>query len=223
MPMTISGRVGREKNRRAEELLDMVGLADRRHHKLNELSGGEQQRVAIAVALINKPKLLLADEPTGEIDDENAAIIYKIFKDLNIELGLTTMIVSHSKQLSEHVDCVVAIRDGKVATETVRQASEKNEEGETESGEEHTFTELTVLDSAGRFQIPKNYLEHFSIQRRVQFELMDDGILVRPVLTEIDMNKDAEAIATEMSETGRTSRLQKLIGRWIPKFGKKNE
>jgi ABC-type lipoprotein export system ATPase subunit/bifunctional DNA-binding transcriptional regulator/antitoxin component of YhaV-PrlF toxin-antitoxin module len=221
MPMTISGNVGREKKHRADELLDMVGLADRRHHKLNELSGGEQQRVAIAVALVNQPKLLLADEPTGEVDDANAAIIYKIFKDLNNELGLTTMIVSHSQRLSQHVDRVVAIRDGKVATETLRQASEKKNEDQEDHEEEHTYTELTVLDSAGRLQIPQEYLEHFSIQRRVQLEMMEEGILIRPVITEIDMSEDAEAIVTGMSESSKANRLQKLIGRWIPKFGKK--
>lgn len=221
MPMTISGSAGREKRYRAEELLDMVGLADRRHHKLTELSGGEQQRVAIAVALINRPSLLLADEPTGEVDDANADIIYKIFKDLNSEFGLTTLIVSHSQRLSQHVDRVVAIRDGKVATETLRQASEKKNEDEKAYEEEHTFTELTVLDSAGRLQIPKEYLEHFSIQRRVQLELMEEGIIIRPVITKMDLSEDAEAIATEMSVSRKLNRLQRLIGRWLPKLGKK--
>ena len=108
------------KRKRAEELLDLVGLSDRRNHKLSELSGGEQQRVAISVALANKPKLLLADEPTGEVDEANAQRIYQIFKDLNQELNLTTLIVSHDLNLAKHVDRVVAIRDGKVSSETLR-------------------------------------------------------------------------------------------------------
>ncbi len=118
MPMILAGNTG--KRRRAEELLDMVGLSERTHHKLSEMSGGEQQRVAIAVALVNRPSLLLADEPTGEVDEANAKMIYQIFKDLNTELNLTTLIVSHDVGLAKHVDRVIAIRDGKIATETVR-------------------------------------------------------------------------------------------------------
>jgi ABC-type lipoprotein export system ATPase subunit/bifunctional DNA-binding transcriptional regulator/antitoxin component of YhaV-PrlF toxin-antitoxin module len=221
MPMILAGDVGPEKRRRAEELLDRVGLSDRKHHKLSEMSGGEQQRVAIAVALVNRPKLLLADEPTGEVDEANAKIIYQIFKDLNKELNLTTLIVSHAQRLAQHVDRVVAIRDGKVATETVRQAVEKPAGDAAPQEQEHTFTELTVLDSAGRLQVPKEYLEHFAIQRRVQLELTEDGILIRPVITHMDKNEDAEAIATELHESKQSQRLHKLFGRWLPKLGRK--
>jgi ABC-type lipoprotein export system ATPase subunit/bifunctional DNA-binding transcriptional regulator/antitoxin component of YhaV-PrlF toxin-antitoxin module len=223
MPMILAGNVG--KRRRAEELLDLVGLSERKHHKLSELSGGEQQRVAIAVALVNRPKLLLADEPTGEVDETNAEIIYQIFKDLNKELNLTTLIVSHDIGLSKHVDRVIAIRDGKIATETLRRfngASDARQGTESieESLEEHTFTELTVLDSAGRLQIPKEYREHFEIRRRVQLELQEDGILIRPVVVKMDRSEDAEAIVTELVESKKTNRLKKLVGRWIPKLGR---
>ena len=224
MPMILAGNVG--KRRRAEELLDMVGLSDRKHHKLSEMSGGEQQRVAIAVALVNRPKLLLADEPTGEVDEANAKIIYQIFKDLNNELNLTTLIVSHDMGLAKHVDRVIAIRDGKIATETLRRTNGSKLDGDvTEStddvvDEEHTFTELTVLDSAGRLQIPKEYRELFEIRRRVQLELQDEGILIRPVVNQIDRSDDAEAIVTELSEAKKGNRVQKFIGRWIPKLGR---
>jgi ABC-type lipoprotein export system ATPase subunit len=188
LPMTLSGQAGRNKRQRAEELIEAVGLADRIHHRLAELSGGEQQRVAIAVALANEPKLLLADEPTGEVDSATALVIYETFKQLNREYGLTTLIVSHDPGIARHVDRVVAIRDGKTATETVRQAvangSARGElAGEGGDGDEaeEVFEELVVLDSAGRLQVPKEYLEHFAIQGRARLELIDDGILIRPV------------------------------------------
>jgi ABC-type lipoprotein export system ATPase subunit/bifunctional DNA-binding transcriptional regulator/antitoxin component of YhaV-PrlF toxin-antitoxin module len=223
MPMILAGNVG--KRRRAEELLDMVGLSERKDHKLSELSGGEQQRVAIAVALVNRPKLLLADEPTGEVDESNAEMIYQIFKDLNKELNLTTLIVSHDIGLAKHVDRVIAIRDGKIATETLRRSNgapvdRQSTESIEESLEEHTFTELTVLDSAGRLQIPKEYREHFEIRRRVQLEVQEDGILIRPVVVKMDRSEDAEAIVTELVESKKTNRLKKLVGRWIPKLGR---
>ena len=121
LPIIIAGRVTRETNKRAEMLLDAVGLAERKHHRLVEMSGGEQQRVAIAVALANNPALLLADEPTGEVDTNTAIQIFNIFKDLNRQFGLTTIIVSHDQTIARHVDRVVAIRDGKTSSETVRQ------------------------------------------------------------------------------------------------------
>ena len=224
MPMILAGNVG--KRRRAEELLDMVGLSERKHHKLSEMSGGEQQRVAIAVALVNRPKMLLADEPTGEVDEGNAKMIYQIFKDLNTELNLTTLIVSHDIGLAKHVDRVIAIRDGKIATETVRRSNGAKVEDDgsmllEEIAEEHAFTELTVLDSAGRLQIPKEYREQFEIRRRVQLELVDDGILILPVVDRMDRSDDTEAIVTELAEAKKTNRLQKFFGRWMPKLGRK--
>ena len=225
MPMILAGNIGKRK--RAEELLDLVGLSERREHKLSEMSGGEQQRVAIAVALVNRPRLLLADEPTGEVDEANSKMIYQIFKDLNSELNLTTLIVSHDVGLARHVDRVIAIRDGKIATETVRRSNDtKGKAGDSKSmeeslEEEHTFTELTVLNSAGRLQIPKEYREHFAIQRRVQLEMQDEGILIRPVVDQMDKSDDADAIVTELSEAEKKNRLQKIIGRWLPKAGRK--
>ena len=197
LPMTLAGKGGRKKRQRAEELLDAVGLAERRRHYLPQMSGGEQQRVAIAVALANNPTLLLADEPTGEVDTATALTIYKTFQDLNREFGLTTLIVSHDPGIARHVNRVVAIRDGKTATETVRKTvAADTPNGEAAAGDsaqvEHVFEELVVLDSAGRLQVPKEYLEHFGIKGRVQLELMEDGILIRPA---------AKSAATEAAET----------------------
>ena len=120
LPMTLAGRTGARKRRHGEELLEAVGLANRRHHYLQQMSGGEQQRVAIAVALANDPPLLLADEPTGEVDTATALTIYQTFQRLTDELGLTTLIVSHDPTIARHVHRVVAIRDGRTASETRR-------------------------------------------------------------------------------------------------------
>jgi len=180
LPMTLAGQTGRKARERALSLLKSVGLVERRHHRLEQLSGGEQQRVAIAVALVNQPRVLLADEPTGEVDTATALTIYEAFHTLNRELGLTTIIVSHDPALARQVDRVVAVRDGKLATETVRRAS-----GSTES--HAVFHEVTMLDSAGRLQVPKPYLEHFSIKRRVQIDLTEEGILLRPVANDDHM------------------------------------
>lgn len=201
LPMTLAGRGGRNKRRRAEELVEAVGLAERKNHRLAQMSGGEQQRVAIAVALANDPKLLLADEPTGEVDSATALVIYETFKRLNREYGLTTLIVSHDPGIARHVDRVVAIRDGKTATETVRQSvlngapsNELADDGGLQDGEEEeVFEELVVLDSAGRLQVPKEYLEYFEIKGRARLEVTEEGILIRPA------PRSAQAQAAELS------------------------
>ena len=170
LPLTLSGQVGKSSRARALELLELVGLTERMNHRLEELSGGEQQRIAISIALANKPSLLLADEPTGELDTVTAQTIYDLLRDLNKRLGLTMVIVSHDPGIARHVDRVVAVRDGKLASETVRVQK-------SDGGEHHV--ELAVLDSAGRLQLPREYLEQFNIKRRVLVETTKDGILIR--------------------------------------------
>jgi len=170
LPLTLSGQVGDRARERAVELLDLVGLRERMDHSLEELSGGEQQRIAISIALANNPSLLLADEPTGELDTTTAQTIYDLLRDLNKRLGLTMVIVSHDPGIAKHVDRVVQVRDGKLASETVRVQR-------SDGGEHHV--ELAVLDSAGRLQLPREYLEEFGIKRRVLIETTDDGILIR--------------------------------------------
>jgi ABC-type lipoprotein export system ATPase subunit len=170
LPLTLSGQVGKGSRERAMELLDLVGLRERMDHRLEELSGGEQQRIAISIAVANKPSLLLADEPTGELDTVTAQTIYDLLRDLNKRLGLTMVIVSHDPGIAKHVDRVVAVRDGKLASETVRVQK-------SDGGEHHV--ELAVLDSAGRLQLPREYLEEFNIKRRVLIETTAEGILIR--------------------------------------------
>ncbi len=192
LPLTLSGQVGKNTRQRAQELLKLVNLQERMGHRLEEMSGGEQQRVAIAIALANRPRLLLADEPTGELDTVTAQTIYDLLRDLNKRLGLTIVIVSHDPGIARHVDRVVAVRDGKLASETVR--IQKSEE-------EHHLVELSVLDSAGRLQIPREYLEHFHIRRRVSIELTETGILIRPPEGDHNLHEHGEPGNTPGAES----------------------
>ena len=115
MPMHLTSE--KNKKERALELLDLVGMSHRKFSRMNQLSGGEQQRIAIAIALANKPKLLLADEPTGSVDRKTADYIFDLFKRLNKEYNQTIIIVTHDVELSKKVARVVAIRDGKISSE----------------------------------------------------------------------------------------------------------
>ncbi len=185
--MMVKGQ--RNRRERAAELLDMVGLGHRRKNKLEQLSGGEQQRVAIAIALANSPKLLLADEPTGAVDTKTAAQILDVFRELNTSMGLTVIIVTHDQQVSRKVDRVVAIRDGRTSSEFIRRRSYKEEieamesSMDSEAEEQDTHEELAVLDRAGRLQIPREYLDRLGLSeaKKIKVELDGDRIvLVNP-------------------------------------------
>jgi AbrB family looped-hinge helix DNA binding protein len=146
------------------------------------MSGGEQQRVAIAVALANRPRLLLADEPTGELDTATARTVLETFRRLNESLGITTVIVSHDRDIARFVDRVVAIRDGKTSTERVRRIAPAPASGDAGSpAAEADYHEYVVLDSAGRLQIPSEYREKLDIGDRVTVDMVDGGLVVRPV------------------------------------------
>ena len=202
LPITIAAQNWNKEKSRAEALLDSVGLSERKHHRLSELSGGEQQRVAVAVALANNPVLLLADEPTGEVDTATALGIFQLVKDLNRQYGLTTVIVSHDTGITDHVDRVVAIRDGKTSSETVRQQA-------TNSG----LQEYVLLDSAGRLQVPREYLERFNIQGRVHLEVVDDGILIRPAANH-ESGDRVQAQVSEMTPETTEGDLHGWRGWW---------
>ena len=133
--------------------------------------------MAIAVALANLPDLLLADEPTGEVDEQTALNLYQLFRDLNRRLGLTIVIVSHDPHLAQHTDRVIAIRDGKVSSES--KALGPDDGGEADG--RRAVEELTVVDAAGRLQLPKALLEQYQIRRRVRLEAAEGGVLIRPV------------------------------------------
>ncbi len=189
LPMLLDGR--RKRREKALKLLESVGLLGRKNSRLDQMSGGEQQRVAIAIALANDPKLLLADEPTGSVDTKTSNMILDIFKEVNKTLGVTVVIVTHDVRLARHIDRVVAIRDGRTSSEIVRKRSYKEELeqikgfGETEAdasaaaeGDDgFTHEELVVLDRAGRLQLPRDHMDKLGIKGgdRVKVEVDDES------------------------------------------------
>ena len=122
VPLVYAGVARVERRRRAEEVLAMVGLGDRMHHQPNELSGGQRQRVAVARALVNGTSLLLADEPTGNLDSRTGEEIMTLFDDLNSR-GNTIVLVTHEEDIARHARRVVTLRDGKVVEEHRREAA----------------------------------------------------------------------------------------------------
>ncbi len=212
LPITITAQRWSKQKPRAEALLESVGLKERMNHRLSELSGGEQQRVAIAVALANNPILLLADEPTGEVDTATAEGLFQIFKALNREYGLTTIIVSHDLGIAHYTDRVVAIRDGKTSSETVRQTTQEAEAGSTQEKANEMFEEVVLLDTAGRLQVPHEYLEQFNIQDRVHLEAREDGILIRPVKNGEAAQRSRSKVDDLVSASGPAS--QSGLRRW---------
>lgn len=184
LPMRFEGV--KEKKERAEKLLDLVGLSSKKNHRLHAMSGGEQQRIAIAIALANSPKVLLADEPTGSVDSKTANYVFDIFKNLNQELGQTIIIVTHDVSLSKKVQRVAAIRDGKISSERIlkenyseriRQLGEQ-----TDWNGEETQEEYAVLDRSGRVQLPADMLQKMEISgNKIQLEYKDGEIILKKV------------------------------------------
>lgn len=178
LPMIISGKLHRKE--KALEILDILGLSHRRNSRLNQLSGGEQQRVGIAIALANNPKILLADEPTGSVDTKTSELILDIFKDLNRSLGITVIIVTHDRNLSRKVDRVVAIRDGRTSSEFIRQSYTEEFAGIKDIFGEESHVELAVLDRTGRLQVPREYLDNLGLsgKNKIRVEMENDRILL---------------------------------------------
>lgn len=180
LPMRFGSR--KQQESRALELLELVGLAHKKNSSLSQLSGGEQQRVAIAIALANDPKILLADEPTGSVDAKTSRYILDMFRQLSNQ-GLTVVIVTHDGALSRQVGRVVSIRDGKTSSERLLRADlvARLEDMEGFDHEAQTQEEFAVLDRAGRLQIPKEMLAAAGVEgNRVRLELEDGKIVIRP-------------------------------------------
>ncbi len=178
LPMMLTFTSPGERRRRAEELLDLVGLGHRMDHTPEKLSGGEQQRVAIAVALANHPPLLLADEPTGELDDATAAEILDLFGEINQELNTTIIIVTHDPDIAYKVGRVVMIRDGKLATEVRRRITYQRLSGSAET--DQPLEEFILVDGSGRVQIPRDIIDRLNIGERARIDTVDGTVTLTP-------------------------------------------
>ncbi len=160
---------------RVETLLELLGVGHCADRRPGEMSGGEQQRVAIAVALANEPRVLLADEPTGELDDATSAHVLEAMREVNRELGVTTLIVTHDPAVSEHVARTVQIRDGRTSTEVLRSTRTD------EHGAQHVVAdEYAVLDRVGRMQLPDEFVASLGLRDRVRLALEPDHVGVWP-------------------------------------------
>lgn len=178
LPMSISST--RKRRSKALELLEQVGMSHKKHSKMGMLSGGEQQRIAIAIALANSPKLLLADEPTGSVDVNTANYIFDVFTELN-KGGQTILIVTHDVALSKKVKRVVAIRDGKISSERVLKEAyaERLKESGIDWRKEDTQEEYAIIDRAGRVQIPSDLLESIGLKgNKVKIAIHDGKVII---------------------------------------------
>jgi len=163
LPMLLAGVGSRKRKKRALALLDAVGLRNSAYTEVQTMSGGEQQRLALCVALALGPKLLLADEPTGELDTETSLGIYELLRGLSHQGGLSVLVVTHDVALAQRTDRIVRIADGRIATHGWR-------------GQE----ELIAVDQRGMVQFSRDMLIEAGIGDHVRVKLTDDGILLQP-------------------------------------------
>ena len=171
LPMTLAGVRRRQRSTRAHDLLSLLGVADCAHRHPHQMSGGQQQRTAIAVALANTPRLLLADEPTGELDTETSQEVFDALRTANHELGTSVVVVTHDQTVSGQVERTVAIRDGRTSSEVLRRTQA------TDDGRSHVVAEeFAVMDRAGRVQVPQEYREALALTRRVRLALEADHV-----------------------------------------------
>ncbi len=187
IPLMLGGIHSHERSRRARELLELVGLAAHADKLPDQLSGGQQQRGAIAVALANEPALLLADEPTGEIDTATAHDLLSLLRDINQQLKLTMVLVTHDMMIANQVDRTIAIRDGRSSTETIRRSTPVKE---IRSGilpkstviglAAETHSESLIMDRVGRVQLPREALERIPYNGHVEARIFDDHVELWP-------------------------------------------
>jgi len=175
LPMTAARTPARERRQRSAELLEALGVGALAGRRPGELSGGQQMRVAIAVALANQPHVLLADEPTGELDTATSAEVFGALRDVNRDLGVTVVVVTHDPAVSGQVERTVSIRDGRTSSEVLRRTATADDGGTHVIAEEYA-----VMDRAGRIQVPRDYREALALTRRVRLALEPDHITIRP-------------------------------------------
>src|ERR1700683_806193 len=175
LPMRLSSLGRSEQRRRGGPLLDTLGIAHCADRTPERMSGGEQQRAAIATALANQPKVLLADEPTGELDSATARDVFGALQTANTELGATVLVVTHDSAVSAQVRRTVAIRDGRTSSETIRHAA-TDERGETTVADPGCAT----LARAARVQLPREMTRRLAMRKRVELQEEPDHIGVWP-------------------------------------------
>ncbi len=182
VPMYFTKKSPEEMRKKALELIEKVGMLHKKDSYPEQMSGGEQQRIAIAVALANEPDILLADEPTGAVDSKTSNKIQDLFCTLNKELGITIIIVTHDISLANKVNRVVMISDGKISTEKIMKEKYQQAmnllDGEFISGNE-SYEEYSVLDKAGRLQLNEEMLSAAEIDgNRVKVQVVDDKVVI---------------------------------------------
>jgi ABC-type lipoprotein export system ATPase subunit len=170
MPLLGAGWSARDRVQRAQYLLDALGLSHRVRSRPGELSAGEQQRLGLAVALANQPRLLLADEPTSQLDSGAARSVLEDLRKLQSELGTTVVMVTHDHQVEQYVERVVLIRDGRTSTET-RYAGAPGS---------RTAEETVVVDAAGRLQLPAEYVDALGLRGRARVQMEAGRIVIEP-------------------------------------------
>jgi len=174
LPMKLAGAPTKLANERAQMLLDTMGLGPRANHKPNQMSGGENQRCAICVALANKPELLLGDEITGELDSETTEMVMEALKKTNEQFGTTVINVTHNPMVAEYADRVLRIRDGLI------------------EGQKHIlYGDISEIDAKGRMVIPETIRRLAGIKKRVVLKATSEGLLITPLDTgEVDNNNN---------------------------------
>lgn len=175
LAMALAGVGRRERAVRTRDLLGVLGVAGVADRRPGQTSGGEQQRVALAVALANRPAVVLADEPTGELDTASSREVLAALRTASTELGATVLVVTHDPGVSEQVARTVAIRDGRTSSEVLRRT-----EVDDDGAHRLVAEEFAVLDRAGRVQLPREHREALQLAHRVRLALEADHIAVRP-------------------------------------------
>ena len=185
LPMVLAGLGKAQRAKRTDELLALLEVDALSERLVNQISGGEQQRAAIAIALANTPAVLLADEPTGELDEAMSVDVLEAMRRVSNELGVTTLIVTHDPTVSDHVSRTVQIRDGRTSSEVLRRAA-------TDGASASTAESYTVIDGQGRLQLPQDYVNRLDLRERVRLALEPDHVGVFPGLGETKIETPAE-------------------------------
>jgi ABC-type lipoprotein export system ATPase subunit len=170
MPQAISGESRKTRTKRSIDLLTILGMEGKAKRHIWELSGGEQQRLAIAVGMANQPPLLLADEPTGELDNQTAAQVFNLLREMNQNYQVTIIVVTHDTGVTQYMDRVLQIRDGRISS--VNQISR--------NGNQTSEEEFLVVDKVGRLQIPQEYLDKLNFEGLAKIDLEDNHMNIKP-------------------------------------------